>query len=159
MIRRSGGLIALAMVALVSCGNSDQPSGVQANDAAAVMVATDSDTRVAEVSMTIRSAGKDELTGASVDPAFAKSVTLAAYAGSSGGDGHLGHLDPGSTHTHGGRLAIDLPAGQDVKIGPGGVAQIRVREIASTPDSGDVFNLTLKFEKTSSIVVPVAVAR
>ena len=79
--------------------------------------------------------------------------------GSSGGDGHLGHLDPetGGTHTHGGRLAIELPADQEVRIGPGGVAEIRVRKLVAEPSPGDEFALTLDFETLPDVTVQVTV--
>lgn len=152
--------IGLATIGLVGCGGEDVSTGVQTADATAVMISTDTDVRVAEVSMTLSSTAKDELRGASVDPSFAGKVTLAAYAGTSGGDGHLGHLDPetGATHSHGGKLAIDIPADQDVRIGPGGTAQVRVRDLVSEPDPTDTFQLTLEFERAPSVVVKVTVA-
>lgn len=111
------------------------------------------------MSLTLTSRTKDEIRAATVDPTFAGRVTLAAYAGTAGGDGHLGHLDPesGSTHTHGGKLAIDLPTGQAVRIGPGGVAQIRVRDLVEGPTPGDNFQLTLQFENAPDKIVTVAI--
>lgn len=160
MTRLPAVVAGLVMTVLVGCGSDPTATGVEATDATAEMVSTDSDTRVAEVSMTLRSAGKDELRAATVDASFARKVTLAAYAGTTGGDGHLGHLDPesGSTHTHGGKLSIDLPAGEDVRIGPGGTAQVRVRDLMAEPAPGDEFELTLEFETAPSILVKVTIA-
>lgn len=151
-------LVALSLLA-TGCGDDEVSSGVTTADATATLVTTDAGARVAEVSLTLRSASDDEIRGASVEPAFAGKVTLASYTSASGGDGHLGHLDPetGGTHTHGGKLSIDLPADRDVKVGPGGVAQVRVRDLVAEPEPGDTFRLTLDFETAPDAEVDVTV--
>lgn len=158
------GLLAVAVVASVALGGcadenepADSSSGTVVGAATATMVSMSGDSEVAEVSVTLRSADQDEVSGASVERAFAGEVTLSAFTSSKGGDGHLGHLDPqvGSTHTHGDRLAIDLPEGQDVKIGPGGVARILVRDLVGQPSAGDTFELTLEFDKAKDQQVKV----
>jgi len=151
-------LVTLSVLA-TGCGDDDARSGVATADATATLVTTDAGARVAEVSLTLRSASDDEIQGASVDPAFAGKVTLASYSSASGGDGHLGHLDPETegTHTHGGKLSIDLPTDREVKVGPGGVAQVRVRDLVAEPKPGDTFRLTLDFEKAPDADIEVTV--
>ena len=68
MSRISASLVGVVAAALlVGCGSDEGSPGVRTADVAAVMVSTDDNTRVAEVSMTIRSANDDELRGAAVD--------------------------------------------------------------------------------------------
>ncbi|MFN8050986.1 MAG: hypothetical protein U0Q22_06100 [Acidimicrobiales bacterium] len=160
MIRR-GALVVAALSLVTACGGGSGTSGIVARHATATVIATGDGVQVAEVSLVLHSAADDELRSASVPRSVAGRVSVAAYAGSSGGDGHLGHLDPkpGSSHTHDRRLAIDLPAAQDVKVGPGGVAQIRVRDLVAPLRPGDEFQLTLTFETATKLVVPVTVTR
>lgn len=117
MIRRSASWRALAplVVVLSACGGggASGPTAVRVRDAVVVAGTTPG---TATVTMGITASRDDSLTGVGVlEPAVAR-ARLVVLGGASGGDGHLGHLDPKGSEPHPHARALALPGGRAVRL-------------------------------------------
>lgn len=100
-------------VALAACSGASGPTTLRVRDAVVVPGASPS---AATVTMTITASRDDRLTGVGVlDPSVAR-ASLVVLGGASGGDGHLGHLDPQGSKPHSHARALALPAGRAVPL-------------------------------------------
>jgi periplasmic copper chaperone A len=114
--------------------------------------------------VTIESAADDQLTGVSVPADVAASVELHETVAGDGAAADTAGHDPGSHATEGSGAtmtmrqvsAVDLPAGEPVVFGPGGL-HVMLIGLAGPLESGSSFELTLTFAAAEPLTVTVDV--
>ena len=135
-------LTAALIPAIAACNDDGGSAAIQVRGAWAR--ATPSGTTTGAVYMTLRAGEDDTLVGASVDPAVAVAATAHETVSS---DGQLS-MD----HSTG----IALPAGDDVEFEPGSY-HVMLEKLAGPLVSGDVFTMTLAFERAPDLEITVEV--
>lgn len=103
------------LATLAACGGSEPsgPTTLRVRDAVVVPAPTRG---VATVTMTITASRDDSLTGIGVlDPSTAR-ARLVVVGGTSGGDGHLGHLDPEGSKPHSHARSLALAGGTPIEL-------------------------------------------
>ena len=107
--------LAPVVVVLSACGGggASGPTALRVRDAVVVAGTTPG---TATVTMSITASRDDSLTGVGMlEPAVAR-ARLVVLGGASGGDGHLGHLDPKGSEPHSHARALALPGGRAVRL-------------------------------------------
>jgi hypothetical protein len=160
-----GGAVALA-AAVVACGDDADSNGsgeISVIDAWARTSPANVENGAAYMILT--SDDGDRLTGAAVDASVAATVEIheTVTAGDSTGDTATGDtmtsdtmMDDTAAMTMRPVDGIDLPAGTDVALAPGGY-HLMLLDLAEPLVSGATFELTLSFEEAGETTVEVEV--
>ena len=135
-------LTAALIPAVASCGDDGGSAAIEVRNAWAR--GTPAGTATGAVYLTLRAGDDDSLVGASVDPAVA-ATAMAHETVSSAGQLSMDHT-----------TGIALPAGDDVEFEPGGY-HVMLEDLAVPLASGDVFTMTLAFERAPDLEITVEV--
>jgi copper(I)-binding protein len=135
-------LTAALIPAIAACNDDRGSAAIEVRGA--WTRATPAGTTTGAVYMRVRAGEDDTLVGASVDPAVA-AAAMAHETVSSDGQLSMDHS-----------TGIALPAGDDVEFEPGGY-HVMLEELTGPLASGDVFTMTLAFERAPDLEITVEV--